>query len=137
MKYNKCNTYQEDSIGWFNFIKNVLSLQQITRNYITSALLNIYLSEGDIKTLQTKDKNKNGQYEVRIPTFYIHQKIIGNGNGSKRITANVYEISCHPKDSKILKVLLVKSSKNPETKSLSSLSVSSRWHLIQHIVEMF
>ena len=76
----------------------------------------MYLLEDDIKTFQTKDKNKNGQYEVRIPVFDIYHKIIGNGNGSERITISVYEIRCHPKDSIILKVLLAKCSEDPEKK---------------------
>ena len=75
-----------------------------------------YLLEDDIKTFQTKDKNKNGQYEVRIPVFDIYHKIIGNGNGSERITISVYEIRCHPKDSTILKVLLAKCSEDLEKK---------------------
>ena len=116
MKHNKFNTHQENSIGWFKFTNSVLSLQQTTREYTINVLLNVYLSEDDIKTLQTNDENKNEQYEVRIPAFDIHHKIISNGNKSERITTSAYEIYCHPTDSKKIKVLLAKYYVDPKKK---------------------
>ena len=93
IKYNKFNTHTEDNIGWCKFINPVLLLQQITRDYITDILLNVYLSEDDINKLQTKDKNKNLQYDVRIIAFDIHHKIIGNGNGSEGTTTRTYPLT--------------------------------------------
>ena len=93
MKYNKFNTHTTDNIRWCKFINPVLLLQKITRDYITDILLNVYLSEDDINKLQTKDKNKNLQYDVRIIAFDIHHKIIGNGNGSEGITTKTYPLT--------------------------------------------
>ena len=116
MKKKKFSTHQEDNIELFKFINLVFPSQRTTRKYTRNVLLNVYLSEDEIKTLQMKDKNKNGQYEVRISAFYIHHKLIGNEHGSKRITTSSYEIRCHPKDSKILKTLLENCSEDLEKK---------------------
>ena len=78
-------------------------------------------------------KNKNGKYGVRIPSFDIHHNIVGKKNESERITTSSYKIRCHPKDSKILKVLLAKYYADPKTISfvlfvLARMTCNTTYH---------
>ena len=61
---------------------------------------------------ETKSLTKFGETDsnetVTIPVFDIHSKNIGNGNGTRRITTNVYAFRCHPDNSNIFKALLVR-----------------------------
>ena len=54
----------------------------------------------------TDDRLKKN--ELPIPAFDIHHKTISNGNRSNRISTISFDIRCNPKESSILKILLVR-----------------------------
>ena len=54
-----------------------------------AAMTNI--SSGD----DGNSQKKNG---LLIPVFDIHHKIVGNGNGSNKISTTVFDIRCNPKN---------------------------------------
>ena len=60
-------------------------LQKTTRLRLEEALMDVYMTEEETKTLTNIDKNDSNNAVV-IPVFDIHYKNIGNGKGSGRIT---------------------------------------------------
>ena len=96
IRFNKYNTHQEDSIRWFKCINPILTLQRTTRENITDALFQVYLTEEDMTRLSKESKTNKGFNEICTPVFDIHHKTIGNGNGKSRITSSAYEIGVTP-----------------------------------------
>ena len=58
LKFNKLNTRKKNCIRWFKYINPILTLQRITRENMTDALLQVYLSEEDMKRLSKEAKTE-------------------------------------------------------------------------------
>ena len=112
MKYYKLNTHREDSIGWLDYTHPVISLQRITRESISDALILVHLNDNEMQviSINSSDNINNllKQNKLIIPVFDIHHKMIGNGNGPNRISTTALNIRCNPKYSSILQTLLAR-----------------------------
>ena len=102
INYDKYKTYKEDSIGWFIYIIPTISLQKTKILRIEEALMAVYIIDEETKTL-TKINEIDSNNAVIIPTFDIHSKNVGKGNGAGRIKTNAYEFCFHPDNSHIFK----------------------------------
>ena len=57
VRFNKYNTYQEDSIGWFKYINSIITSQRTKREKLTDALFQVYITDEDMKGLSKRTKN--------------------------------------------------------------------------------
>ena len=117
MKYEKFNTHKEDSIGWLKYINPVISLQRITREKISDALMLVHLNNEEMTAMKNTNNDitdePHRKNEIVIPALDIHHKTVGNGNGADRISTTAFDIRCNPKDSSLLKTLMARCSEDP------------------------
>ena len=96
IKYNKFNTYHEDSIGWLKYTNPVFSLQRITRERTSNVLMLVHLQKNVMKEMSNSLSNNIDETlkinEIRIPTFDMHHTTICNGNGTNRTSTTTFDI---------------------------------------------
>ena len=54
MRYDMFNTSHEDSIGWLKYVNPIISLQRITREKMSDALMQVYLNDNEMVAMTNK-----------------------------------------------------------------------------------
>ena len=81
MKYNKFNTYREDSIDWLTYTNLIYFLQRTICDKIVDVLISVYMTDNEMMEMSYKVTTSDRKVitELKILVFYIHDKTIGNG----------------------------------------------------------
>ena len=54
MRYDMFNTSHKDSIGWLKYVNPIISLQRITREKMSDALMQVYLNDNEMVAMTNK-----------------------------------------------------------------------------------
>ena len=88
----KYDSQTEAGIGFFLRINPKLTLRKTLKETIDGVITWLDLDDNDTKLLmKEKITGDTITQEIVIPTFDIHHKVFGSGNGEEWITTTVYE----------------------------------------------
>ena len=105
-------SHKEHSLGFFVDINTRVILWETLRRSIQDRLILIDIDAEESKEMIHQDLDEaekpTGKGRIIIPTFDLHSRQVGDGNGKGRVTTFAYEIKCAPLKSYMLKNLLCK-----------------------------
>lgn len=109
LKMENYNSQKEASIGFYLWINNKLTLRKALKQRIAEICIWLDLDDEDTKhLLKEMTLNNKTSQELITTTFGIHNKEVGTGTGTERMTSIVYKLCTSPDNTSLLKIILCK-----------------------------